>query len=286
MATAQPVSWKAWHWEGGGIRSFSGNLPLADRGFRYGQHVFESIAIRKGKVLLAAEHLALLAASASCRGLPWPRSLAAALRHFLETVSPGDGMLRLYLTAGPGAPAAPVRKPGCYLTWEATRFPSLTDLDRGYRLTLLEKPFSGEGWGIKSGNYGPHLEAYAAVHAAGADEGIVLDGRKRLLSCAMSNLLLWMPASRSGKPPVLCTPRRGAEVRPGAVLEWCHRYTPVVERNFRASDLTCATALAVTNSRLGVMPVIALDGRKLSDPSLARTLAHEYLRFHGLFRSA
>jgi hypothetical protein len=33
------------------------NLPLGDRGFRYGMSVFETIAVREGKPLILEEHL-------------------------------------------------------------------------------------------------------------------------------------------------------------------------------------------------------------------------------------
>ena len=261
----------------GEIRPFRGGLPLSDRGFRYGQHLFESIAIRRGIPLLDSEHLALLAVSAKTYGIPCSRSLTAKLRDFLNQAALADGMLRIYLTAGPGAPASVITDPGCYLTWEPVHFPTMKELTKGISLTLLDKRSFGEGWGLKSGNYASHVEALLASRQAGAQEGIVCDEQGRIISCAMGNLLIWIQDSKLKKRPILCTPSKRSGAREGVVLGWVRRHVPVMERELKASDLRHATALAVTNSRLGIMPVAMLDGRQLSDPSPARALANEYL---------
>jgi branched-subunit amino acid aminotransferase/4-amino-4-deoxychorismate lyase len=276
-----------WHWEEEEIRSHAGGLPLSDRGFRYGQHLFESIAIRHGAPLLGVEHLALLATSASAHGFPFSRALATKLRAFLNSSSLGDGMLRLYLTAGPGAPGAPIRQPGCYLTWEATHFPTQREIENGIALSLLKKPFLGDGWGVKSGNYAPHLEALHSAREAGADEGIVCDGKGRILSCAMGNLIVWMSSPKTGTELLLVTPSSGLGVRIGAVLKWVSRQTTrLVEQELQMTDLRRARALAITNSRFGVMPVATLDGRELPEISNARELAQHYLYAHGLLGSS
>ena len=274
---------RVWRWDGGSFTPHRGGIPLDDRGFRYGQHLFESIAVRTGIPLLAREHLTLLGESALRKRMPFPRRLATVLRSFLGQVRLTDGMIRIYLTAGAGAPGTPITAPGCYLTWEATAFPTTSAITKGYSLVTLKKPFPVAGWGEKSGNYEPHLAALTDARAVGADEGIVLDGKGRVLSCAMANLLVWIP-SRSG--PVPCTPHPQSGPRPGTVLSWVRGHIRVVERDLRASDLRRATAMAVTNSRLGVMPAVFLDGAPLSDPYPARRLALDYLRHHGLLGDA
>lgn len=284
-----PAAFRAWHWDrdAGGIVPHRGGVSLKDRGFRYGQHLFESIAVRHGAVLLAREHLASLKAAAVRKGIAFPRHLATSLSSFLKSANQSanlaDGMLRIYLTAGPGAPGAPVTRPGCYLTWEAVRFPSEADIAEGYRLVTLKHPADAENWGEKSGNYAVHLDSLVHAREAGADEGVVLDAKGKVISCAMGNLLVWRP-SRQG--PVLCTPPAAHGARPGVVLGWVCRQSKVEERTVRAADLGRAVAMAVTNSRLGVMPVASLNGKRLPDrfPSLA--LALDYLRFHGLHGTA
>jgi branched-subunit amino acid aminotransferase/4-amino-4-deoxychorismate lyase len=277
------ATFRVWRWDGKRIAAHRGGIPLDDRGFRYGQHLFESIAVRNGSALLAREHLSLLSAAAKRHAIPFSRSLAPSLRSFLGSVKLPDGMLRIYLTAGAGAPCAPITTPGCYLAWEATRFPTEEELAAGYRLVISGKAVAAEDWGEKSGNYGSHLTVLADARKAGADEAIVPDEQGRILSCAMGNLLVWLP-TRSGT--ILCTPPASSGARSGAVLAWVRRKAPLHERPLRPADLRRAVALAVTNSRLGVMPVALLDGKPLSHPGPAQQFARDYLRSHGLLRGA
>ncbi|MEI6344837.1 MAG: aminotransferase class IV [Verrucomicrobiota bacterium] len=270
---------RAWHWKGEKILPCSGNIPLADRGFRYGEHVFESIATREGKFLLADEHLALLGEAARRQELKFSRGLAAGLRRFFSKMKLEDGMLRIYLTAGPGAPGEPVKKSPCYLTWEAVRFPTQVELIKGFSLRSLKKPAEGATWGEKSGNYAAHLHALREARGLGADEAVVFDTQGRILSCSMGNLLIWMKSPHPSGSPVLCTPPASIGARRGALLSWVTRHTRVEEREFRKKDLGCALALAVTNSRLGVMPVAQCDGKEPPNFSLSINLAREYLRY-------
>jgi len=261
-------------------------MPLSDRGFRYGQHLFESIAIRHSQPLLVPEHLDLMAAAAKRHGFPWSRTLAAALNRFIGSIPGSDGMLRIYLTAGEGAPGAPIRHAGCYITWEPAHFPTEAEVAKGFRLTVLKRPFLGAHWGEKSGNYTEHLTALTSARADSADEGIVRDAKGYAISCAMSNLLVWIPSSSRGNRNqiVLCTPSIASGARSGAVLGWVKKNTQVMERDLSRSDLRSAVAMAVTNSRLGIMPVSSLDGTILQDSSLPLELSRSYLQHHGLLR--
>ena len=278
----KPVpDFRSWHWNGKSILPHAGGVPLNDRGFRYGQHLFESIAIRNNKILLLSEHLALLTDAAKRNSFLFGRTLSSALRRFVESVSLSDGMLRIYLTAGEGAPAAPIRTAGCYLTWEPVHFPTDAQLEKGIRLTVLTKPFLGDAWGEKSGNYAAHLKALADARANGGDEGIVLDAKGCALSCAMGNLLVWM---RTKHGIILCTPPVSRGARSGSVLDWVKKSVPVMERDLSPADLRKALAMAITNSRLGVMPIASLNGISLRDPTLSQSLSHSYLEYHDLLR--
>ncbi|HLB33827.1 MAG TPA: hypothetical protein VJK54_06285, partial [Chthoniobacterales bacterium] len=53
----------------------------------------------------------------------------------------------------------------------------------------------------------------------------------------------------------------------------------MIECDITRNDLRKVTAMAITNSRLGVMPVVSLDGRKLPHLELAIQLAHEYRKY-------
>lgn len=271
--SAGPV-FRCWRWDSGEIVPLRAGIPPQDRGFRYGEHLFESIAVRGGRVLLAGEHVALLVEAASRNGFPIPKGLRSSLRRFLAEKASRlpDGMVRIYLTAGTGAPADPVKSPSCFLSWESTSFPSERDRERGFSLVTLHGK-AGPGWGEKSGNYLAHCNALRLARAEGADEAIVTDIGGRAISCAMGNLIVWLPGT-SGVHPF--TPPRESGARSGAVVGWLRKFGDVGERNLSARDLSRVVSAAVTNSRIGVMPVARIDGRELPDLSLPLELSEFY----------
>ena len=258
----------------------SGGVPLTDRGFRYGQHLFESVAVRDGRALLLAAHLSLLEESAKRNGYFFPKTLFSSLECFVVGTSMPDGMLRIFLTAGEGGPATPFESTGCYLLWEQAHFPSQEEITRGYSLTSKTQPFLGDNWYEKSGNYAEHLKRFCAARSQGFDEAVVFDSGGYLLSCAMANLIVWM--RRNGQI-IACAPPAERGGRAGAVLEWVKKKIPLSEHDLRSGDLRDSISLAVTNSRLGVMPVSSLDGTPMVDPAHSHALASSYLKEYGLF---
>ena len=277
MKKAVPL--RVWRWNGQAIVPLRSGLPLSDRGFRYGWHLFETLAFHGGRILLLKEHMDLLDASASRNGFPFPASVRKAIGNFVRGLSLPDGVLRIYLTAGPGAPCSPVTDPGCYLAWERAEFPCADELERGYRLVTLRRRGDLSGWGEKSGNYLDHCKALGEARSRGADEALLLDARGRAVSCAMGNILLWMNGEDR---PV--TPARESGARAGSLLGWVRGKMEIGEAVLRIGDFRRARAMAVTNSRIGVMPVSRLDGKDLCDQSHARLLALSYLQDRELSR--
>ena len=326
MASDLPSS-KSWSLQGDVMLSCSDGVPLSDRGFRYGQHLFETVAARGGHYLFASEHCERLAkaaqrfnfpfskidffqnstadandsvapvlASSSTSlytaglrvGAPCPSSPAAsferslfskkteeALSAFLKTTPPGDGMLRIMLTAGDGAPASPVVAPRLFAFWEETAFPCQQELKQGIALVSLDQPIGTACWGEKTGNYWEHLRALEVARAAGAAEGLVFDAAGHVISAAMANLIVWFADGS------VVTPSQARGSRDGVVLAWVREQNPnMIERAMTRSDLSQTVAMALTNSRLGVMPVATLDEITLSHSSLALALADDYLTFH------
>ena len=99
----------AWTLVGGAFRE-GACIPVTDRGFRYGMSVFETLAVRQGRILFLDQHLAALKIACAAAGF---RADGTEALSALEGLA--DGMLRIYVTAGDGtATASTRRKPdGC-----------------------------------------------------------------------------------------------------------------------------------------------------------------------------
>src|SRR5476649_2154909 len=84
------------------------NVPVTDRGFRYGMSVFETIAYQHSRLLFLSEHLDRLCRACTAAEFSEPRHLTPELLRGLLDPKQPDGVLRLYVTAGDGSPLAPV----------------------------------------------------------------------------------------------------------------------------------------------------------------------------------
>ena len=250
---------RSWMLQENAIVPCCSGVSLSDRGFRYGQHFFETLAVRNGKVLFFEEHWKRLIAAAQGHHFPIDDYCHQEVGNFLKKESWNDGVLRIFLTAGDGLSLSPITKPQLFLFWEESDFPSEEKLEKGIKVVSLEKPIGTTSWGKKTGNYWEHLNAMKASRQAGAEEGLIFDADGFLISATMANVILWLEGEKIITPP--CS--RGA--RDGVMLDQVRQhFSTLIEADVRRSDLGKVIAMAVTNSRLGIMPVGILDGRKLA----------------------
>ena len=228
---------KGWLLEGGRWIA-AGSLPLTDRGLRYGMSVFETIGVRDGQPLLFARHAQLLFSSAESL-------LGAGVELTAPPLDRGDrGMLRVYITAGDGGPAAPVKDPRTFALYEAlSGDPPACQTARMHPGPVM--PFAR---GAKTGNYWAQCAAQNLAHAEGFDHALIHDDEGRLLSAAMGNVFF----IEGGR---LCTPSLSLAVRPGVLRSWVMEQESVREVEFPAERLGDAEEVFLTNSRLGVMPL-------------------------------
>ncbi|MFZ4115893.1 MAG: aminotransferase class IV [Chthoniobacterales bacterium] len=249
-------------------------VPLSDRGFRYGQHLFETVAVRHGRIFFAEDHLDRLAQLAIQHHFGFDTAWRQGASLFLKTTPFPDGVVRIFLTAGDGSLGAPITQPRLFAFWEEITFPSVSEIEQGVTLVSLQKHLGNEYWGLKNGNYWDHICALKEAQRGGASEGLVFNAEDYLISGAMANVILWIKKNHKIQmitPP--CT--RGA--RDGVVLHWVRQQFPeLLECDLTRSDLMNVRAMALTNSRLGVMPVQSLEGRRLPDFHHSLELAKKY----------
>jgi len=235
-------------------------LPLTDRGARYGMSVFETIGIREGQPLLLAEHLTLLAASgADLLGTNLPDLQLPPLA--LEAT----GILRLYLTAGDGAPTAPVSEPRLFALFEPH---DPAGIPHEQTARMHPEPVTPFAHGRKTANYWLNCAAQTAAQNAGCDHALLADHEGNLLSAAFGNIFFVLDGQ-------LCTPSLALAVRAGVIRSRILQSQTVREVEFPAARLPEATELFLTNSRLGVMP---LQCAAITPGPLGRALRQTLLR--------
>jgi branched-subunit amino acid aminotransferase/4-amino-4-deoxychorismate lyase len=188
--------------------------------------------------LFLEAHSRLLAASAKAL-------LGAEIQPTLPTLDANDrGVLRIYMTAGDGAPADPPQAPRIFALFE----PVAGELPEQQTARLHPEAVFPFAHGAKTANYWMQCAAQASARRAGFDHALLFDHEGHLLSAAMGNIFFTMKDE-------LCTPAPSLALRPGAMRAWVMAEQPVREMKLPARRMEEVGEIFLTNSRLGVMPL-------------------------------
>jgi aminodeoxychorismate lyase len=242
-------------------------VSVFDRGFLYGDGLFETLRVMNGVPLRWEAHwrrfaMGLLRLDLTVRWLPeYLRANAADLSHHNHLP---DALLRLTLSRGIGergysprgadsptfvmslhpAPALPAEAPHTKLHTPSLRLPA------GDWLSAC-----------KSANKLLHVLARAEAEAAGADEALLLNPRDELAEAASANLF-WIEGDTLHTPPLSSGALPG--VTRADVLAWCQSQgIPARETTADRARLLRAHGGFLTSSACGVVEVSALDGQAI-----------------------
>jgi branched-chain amino acid aminotransferase len=270
-------------------------VSVLDRGFLYGDGLFESLRVSNGRPFRWDQHMDRLRQGAGYLGIRIPFS-AVSLRQMADrlisrnrmpesilrlTLSRGIGS-RGYSPAGAGRPTlvmtlcsapagtsgrVPVRRgpdarqrvppPRWRLVTASTRLPAGEPLSR-----------------FKTCNKLSQVVARAEADAAGADEALLLNTDGFVVEGSSSNVF-WIERDS------VCTPPPGAGVLPGVtravVLEICRsRGLRTRESSLTLAKLKRRQGVFLTLSSRGIVEARSLDGRALSSSVLVRDLRLAY----------
>ena len=238
-------------------------ISLFDRGFLYGDGLFETFRTWDGVAVDWPEHLARLRASAATLQLPVP---AIELEPALAAAGAGEKRVKVIVTRGPGAPG--VR----FGTLGAGRMIVIVEelgaLPTAISARVVDLPLARRGAGHKTLAYVENL--IARELAAPADEGIRLDADGFVAEGAMSNVFV-VEGGVAYTPPVGSGVLGG--IARGHVLELGAR-----ERRVTVAELKAADEVFVTSAIRGVVAVVELDGEPCAAGQVTADLAARYER--------
>ena len=234
------------------------SIALCDRGFQYGDGLFETIAYKNGKLLLWNEHLSRLSSGCKQTGLPelseeqWIEDIKQLL------VNTDNAVVKLMLTRGCGGRG--------YLKSEQiepTRIVSVypwpdypDDLsDKGVNIIFCKTPASVNSAlaGLKHMNKLENVMARSEWNDVSISEGLMLDNNNNVIEGTMSNVF----ATSNGS---LYTPRLNYAGVNGVVRE---RVIEVAKKaglevqqiDIKKEKLIEMDELFLTNSLIGIWPV-------------------------------
>ena len=237
------------------------SIDYRDRGLQYGDGVFETMRIRRGRVRLLEYHLDRL--FAGCRRLGIAGPARPELRRELQRTAMlrKEGMLKLIITRGAGQRGyRPTGLERC------TRILSLHSLPKGLlaqgatpvrvRMCATTLGLNPGLAGLKTLNRLESVMARTEWHDSRIWEGLMQDGDENIVCGTLSNLFL--RRGRSLLTPVL--DRCGvAGVMRRWILETAGQLNlRALERRIRRQDLQEAQEVFMTNSLVGVRSVGSL----------------------------
>lgn len=247
-------------------------VSVFDRGFLFGDGVFESMRAYGGRVFRLSRHLDRLAHSADLVGLrerPTARDLSRAVAEVLDANGLRDARIRLTLTRGRGRPGDYVGVDGPpTVVLSAAPFAGIEArlFEEGVSIILSSRPAIPAGAldpAIKSISRIASVLARREAHDAAAFESVLLDAGGCLTEGTASNLFLvrggrlLTPASEGGALP---------GVTRGAVLQVANEATlEILEQDLPAALLRDVDEVFLTNTSWEVLPVVRIDGNPVGD---------------------
>jgi aminodeoxychorismate lyase len=251
-----------------------------DRGFLYGDGLFETIHIFNGKPFRWREHLERLQAGAEFLKIKLPFA-PEALRGFVDELiaknNLPDALLRVTLSRGIGVRGYSP-KGAESPTVVMSLHPAPANGSKSSRWKLITSshrlPANEPLAQFKTCNKLAQILARAEADAADADEALLLNTDGFVVEGASSNLF-WI------EDDTICTPPFASGILPGVtravVLEICKKLgLKTNEANIGVEGLKSADGIFVSLSSFGIVEVASLDGYAVKSSPLIKQLQQNY----------
>ncbi len=252
----------------------SASVSVLDRGFLFGDSVYEVLRTHHGKLLAMDLHLKRLHASAERIALELPLDDAKLEARIRETVAAADNTesyVRIIVTRG--TVSRPDIDPDCTMTPPTVillvrALPELDPalLERGYRAWLVATRRNDRRSldpAIKSGNYLNNILGLMEAKKHGAQIAIFLNPAGQLSEAQTANV--WIVRGTRIETPFL-----SAGILPGItralLLEIAQRDgLDLHEAELGEADLRAADEVFVSSTIRDVAPITSLDGAPIGD---------------------
>ena len=252
------------------VDSAEARVSVFDRGFLYGDSVFEVFRTYGGVPFAEKAHLERLARSADLLMISLPLSLEALSSEIgatLRAAGQGEWYVRVMITRGTGPltyDPSTATEPLRVIIVAPLSLPPADYYERGVAVLLLRasRPTDDErASGAKASNYLANLLAVHEAKQQGAQEALLLGRRGQILEGASSNVFVVQNGkvrTPEPEPGILVGITRGT-VLAAAEAEGIE----VEETEVRPEDLFGADEAFITSSIREVMPVVSADGRTI-----------------------
>ena len=247
-------------------------LSLNDRGLAYGDGLFETIALRNGECRFLDEHLVRL--QSSCRRLGIDGVDAELISRSLEQIKAGavHATIKIIVTRGPGPRGyrlPPRSVPSIIVGLEESR-PAARTAGVKVRYCATQISRNPALAGLKTLNRLEQVIARAEWAAPDIAEGLMSDDRGNVICGTMSNLFV-VSGGAVITPELDQCGIRGI-MRDKAIAATQDLDLELAERPLARPELESAEEIFLTNSQIGIWPVLQLDDHKLSTGAITQLI--------------
>ncbi len=243
-------------------------IPIDDRGFLFGDAVFETLRLDGGRPRALAAHLGRLRRTLRAWHFPkLPWDLGAAIDELVRAARIEDAALRITVTRGSGATLVPPPDLVSRVLLVPRPIPPELPLLRERGVAVVRLPFGrGPGRltaGYKTTDYLTAVAGRMAAERAGAFEALYVEPGGLISEGTTSNVFV----VRRGR---LCTPPLSAGCLPGVTRAFVMARArsmglEVEEAPLPATRLARCDEAFLTGSVIEILPVTQIDGAPLGD---------------------
>lgn len=264
-------------------------VSVLDRGFLYGDSVFETLRTYGGKPFALDEHLQRLAQSAAQVFITLPLSRTSLRNHLLQAIAQSsfsECYVRVMVTRGQSTLGLDPRgavEPLLVLILAPLVAPPAEDYQQGISAVTFECARPADrtsASGAKVGNYLVAILGQKKATDAGAKEALIMTSEGEVLEGATSNLF-WLDHGVLKTVPVEAGILAG--ITRAHILAAAHRLSwPTQECVPKLADLLSADAVFISSSIREILSVIRIDDRLIGSGDV-----HPAVKtLHEAFRSA
>lgn len=256
------------HFNGAMVHEDEARLHVSDAGWLHGAGLFETIRAENGRPFRLEDHLARLTRSANALLRPLSRDRlpdTAAIRELLDRNGLQSARIRITVSAGPmRGQEVEEALTICATATALVPYPAKF-YDEGIKVVVCPYKQSKEDAtaGHKTTGYLPRLLGLRKAQEANCPEALWFNTQNELAEGCISNVFLVLKGAVMTPPldtPVLPGITRAVVLQLAKELE-----CPVEERRLTVDELLTAEECFLTNSIMGVMPVVRVERHDFAD---------------------
>jgi branched-subunit amino acid aminotransferase/4-amino-4-deoxychorismate lyase len=244
-------------------------IPATDRGFLFGDSIFETLVAFHGKILNKDRHLSRLHRSAELIGLqiPWSNEqLSFELDHLIQSLQVPKMSLRLVVTRGSGLSLRP--ESGLVPNRVIFAIPAKVESDlvreEGLALQLRTQAYTERRGSAKTGNYVRSIVALNQLKDSEFDEVLWENSEHEITEAATANIFF---IGRDGDQVEIATPAENSGILLGITRQTLCEFlnsklVPVTERIIYSEEIPRFDEAFLSSTVRGLIPVKSINRHK------------------------